>query len=117
MVGQDEATAFQDALLEDRASRSMQHVFTTLSLVLRKEPLEVAYRGLFIDDPTLRGTSLEYLATVVPEQIRLKLWPFLNAPQRTAERSREEILEDLMRSRGSIMLKLEELEAIKKGKT
>ena len=94
----------------------MQHVFTTLSLVLKKEPLLVAYRGLFTDDQTLRGTSLEYLASVIPEPIRVKLWPFLNATETPPERSREEILRDLMRSRGSIMLKLEELEAIKRGK-
>jgi ATP:ADP antiporter, AAA family len=115
-VTQDEATAFQDALLEDRASRSMQHVFNVLSLVLKKEPLEVAYRGLFTEDQTLRGTSLEYLGTTIPEPIRGKLWPFLNAGSAPNLRPRQEILDDLMRSRGSIMLKLEELEAIKRGK-
>ncbi len=110
----DESNVFEDALLEDRASRSMQHVFTMLSLVLGQEALEVAYRGLFTDDPTLRGTSLEYLASVIPEPIRLKLWPFLDAGPVALVRPRQEVLEDLMRSRGSIMLKLEELQGLER---
>jgi hypothetical protein len=49
---------------------------------------------------------------VLPPDIRERLWPFLgaaaaNAPRST--RSRETILEDLLRSNPSILLNLEEL--------
>ena len=57
----DEATdsPFVDDYLRDRANRSLQHVFTLLSLTLPKEPLIVAFRGLHTSDEALRGTALE----------------------------------------------------------
>ena len=40
---------FADEFVKDRASRSLSHVFTLLSLVLPFEPLQIAYRGLHTD--------------------------------------------------------------------
>lgn len=100
-----------DEFLRDRAGRSMEHVFTMLSLVLPGTPLKIAYRGLFTDDDVLRGTSLEYLENALPENIRLRLWPFLEVrriPKRET-RDREEIIADLLRSNQSIALNLEEI--------
>ena len=49
-----------------------------LGIVLPTKPVSIAYQGLFTDDRALRGTSLEYLESVLPEDIRVRLWPFLN---------------------------------------
>ena len=80
---QDNAS-FVDEFVKDRAGQSLAHVFTLLSLVLPAEPLQIAYRGLHTDDPSLRGTALEYLEGVLPPDIRERLWPFLgdDAPAR-----------------------------------
>lgn len=98
-----------EALVGDRASRALEHVFTLLGLVLPAEPLRIAFRGLHTTDPGLRGTALEYLQSVLPSHIREHLWPFLDegaAPGR-ATRRREDVLDDLLRSNQSILLDLQ----------
>ncbi|HET9037827.1 MAG TPA: hypothetical protein VFN45_16565, partial [Myxococcaceae bacterium] len=107
----EEATdsPFVDQFLRDRANRSLEHVFTLLSLILPKQPLIVAFRGLHTTDELLRGTALEYLEAVLPETVRASLWPFLEegrAP-RHPPRSRAEILAALLKSNASIEANLE----------
>lgn len=119
--GESEETAFfEDRFLEERASRSLEHLFTVLSLALPKEPLRIAYRGLHTDDKDLRGTALEYLETILPEEIRQSLWPFLEeqpeAPGEVAK-SREEILHELMKSNESIEFSLEQIRKFRIDKT
>jgi AAA family ATP:ADP antiporter len=106
-----QSASFVDEFVKTRASRSLAHVFTLLSLVLPAEPLQIAFRGLHTDDQNLRGTALEYLEGVLPPDIRDRLWPFLedSRPRAGAARPREEILEELLRSNRSIILNLEEL--------
>jgi ATP:ADP antiporter, AAA family len=107
-----ESASMVDQFVRARASRSLAHVFTLLSLVLPAEPLQIAFRGLQTDDQNLRGTALEYLEGVLPPDIRGRLWPYLEdqrASVRTAARPREQILEDLLKSQHSIVLNLEEL--------
>jgi hypothetical protein len=107
--------AFVDEFLRDRAGRSLEHAFTLLSLVLPREPLQIAFRGLHAGDPMLRGTALEYLESVLPPRVREVLWPYLE-PDRAARRAaaeaprdREQVLDDLMRAHQSIRTSLEEL--------
>jgi hypothetical protein len=103
---------FADEFVKDRASRSLSHVFTLLSLVLPFEPLQIAYRGLHTTDDKLRGTALEYLDSVLPKRIREGLWPYVEERRRPSDRAsrpREQILADLMRSHQSIAISLEEL--------
>jgi hypothetical protein len=106
-----EQRSFVDEFLKDRAGQSLAHVFTLLSLVLPTAPLQIAYRGLHTDDPKLRGTALEYLEGVLPQDLSQRLWPFLGREQQAPRdvRARDEILADLLRSNESIMLNLEEL--------
>ena len=107
-----ESASFLDAYVRDRAGQSQAHVFTLLALVLPREPLQIAFRSLHTDDQNLRGTALEYLEGVLPATIRERLWPFLEdrrPPAARQSRPRDEILEDLLRSNASIVLKLEEL--------
>jgi ATP:ADP antiporter, AAA family len=70
-----------DEFVRDRAGQSLAHVFTLLSLVLPREPLQIAFRSLHSDDRQLRGTALEYLEGVLPTQIRHALSPFLVRPR------------------------------------
>ncbi len=100
-----------DTFVRNRSGESLAHVFTLLSLVLPREPMQLAFRGLQTDDEHLRGTALEYLDTVLPPVIRQRLWPFLEQrePRHRAARSREETIASLLRSNHSIELNLEEL--------
>jgi ATP:ADP antiporter, AAA family len=108
---QQDQASFVDEFVKDRAGQSLAHVFTLLSLVLPTAPLQISYRGLHTDDPGLRGTALEYLEGVLPADIRERLWPFVGGTPEGVRpsRSREDILEELLRSNESIMLNLEEL--------
>ena len=116
---QDEKRFFADEFLKERASRSLAHVFTLLSLVLAFEPLQAAYRMLHTDDDKIRGTALDYLDSVLPKPIREGLWPYLEEQRRprTGSRPREEILADLMRSNQSIAISLKALRKKANGKS
>lgn len=94
----DERPALVDRLLHDRVQRSLEHVFTLLSLHLEREPLRLAFKALHNEDERLRGTALEYLENVLPQEVRDAVWPFLGEarPMRTA-RPATEILDALLR--------------------
>jgi AAA family ATP:ADP antiporter len=96
---ENEPPALIDRLLRDRIDRSLEHVFTLLALVLDRESLRLAFKALHEKDERLRGTALEYLETVLPDDIRDAVWPFLGEarPMRTA-RAATEILADLRRA-------------------
>jgi len=90
-----------------QGGRSLDHVFSILSLLLEREPLVIALRVLRADDPALRGTALEYLDNVLPDPVREKLWPQLGSPERPAPSglSIEEIRDNLLRSTASAALR------------
>ncbi len=105
----DEWSPLEAEVLRDRATRSLEHVFTLLSLIFPRETVMIAYHGLHASDPYLRGTALEYLEAVLPEHLRLRLWPFLEAEERigTTRKSADQAVEKLLASRESILLALE----------
>lgn len=113
----DAASPFQDEYLRRRAHASLEHVFTLLSLALPTQPLRLAYQGLHTSDEILRGMALEYLESVLPADVRQKLWPFIEKGKypRHAPREREEILNDLLRSNESIRINLAELRKLEEG--
>ena len=76
-AGDEQPNALVDALLRDRVGRSLEHVFTILSLHLEREPLRMAFRALYHEDMKYRGTALEYLDTVLPREVHDALWPLL----------------------------------------
>ena len=86
--GSTRATASRRSIefVRDRAGESLAHVFTLLSLVLPREPLQIAFRSLHTDDEQLQGTALEYLESVLPPAIRQRLWPFIE--RRAGQRAR-----------------------------
>jgi hypothetical protein len=87
-------------LLRDRFDRSFEHVFSVLALVLDRESMRIAFKALHQKDERLRGTALEYLETLLPDEICDAVWPFLGEerPMRPA-RPAEEILADLLNAR------------------
>jgi hypothetical protein len=87
-------------LQPDRTDRSLEHVFTVLSLALDSEPLVIAFRALGLDDPALRGTALEYLENVLPPSVRTGLWPYLDDRRavKAPPRPERQVLQELMRS-------------------
>ncbi len=95
----DEQQSLVDSLMRDRVDRTLEHVFTILSLNLEREPLRMAFRALHHQDTAFRGTALEYLDTVLPAEIRHIVWPYLGeaAPLPTA-RSARELLAELARA-------------------
>jgi ATP:ADP antiporter, AAA family len=99
-------------LIRSRADRSLEHVFTLLTLILPREPLRLAWQALQTEDRQLRGTALEYLESVLPPKVQEQLWRFLEPEvvRRPAEiRPREEVLDNLLKSRVSIVLAVEAL--------
>ncbi len=108
----DEWATTEADLLRTRASRSLEHVFNLLALILPREPLRLAYQGLHTGDQNLRGTALEYLETVLPKRVRQQLWRFLEPgepPAAGSGRTPDQALEQLLQSRESIVLALRAL--------
>ncbi len=100
-----------DALLDARKDRSLQHVFTLLSLALDRDAVILSLRALSSEDENLRGTALEYLHNVLPDPIREPLWPRLTErSSRPPTRSTTAAPEDLLRSMQSLMLNRDQLE-------
>ena len=101
-----------DEAIRERANKSLEHVFTLLALVLPRQPLRIAFRGLHVEDPFLRGTAMEYLESALPPEIRKPLWPYLEdeRPRRGPEpRPTEEALAKLLSQNDSIVIHLDEL--------
>ena len=100
-----------DDFVRDRAGQSLGHVFTLLSLVLPREPLQIAFRSLHTDDRYLQGTALEYIESVLPPSVRQPLWPYLEDSRSASRltRPREEVLAELLRSNQSILVNLREI--------
>jgi AAA family ATP:ADP antiporter len=78
-LAEDADAPFGGTLLEERADKSLEHVFTLLALVLPREPLFAAHHALHSRDAYLRGTALEYLESVLPHAVRERLFPFLES--------------------------------------
>lgn len=62
---------------DDGASLSLDHVFTLLGLVLDRDALQLSLQALSSENRNLRGTALEYLDNVLPEDLRRRLWRHL----------------------------------------
>lgn len=63
-------------------NKSLQHVFEVLGLCLQRDVLRRALRALWSGDEAQRGTALEYLGEVLPEDLRSQLWPKLKVADR-----------------------------------
>jgi ATP:ADP antiporter, AAA family len=105
----DESSPMEAEALRGRTNRSLEHLFTVLSLALPADTVRLAFHGLHTGDRYLRGTALEYLETVLPAPVWSKLWPFLDEGEELARdrtKSSERATEDLLASQHSIGLAL-----------
>jgi ATP/ADP translocase len=102
----EEFSPMETELLRDRADRSLEHLFTLLSLIYPRETLRLAFHGLHTGDRQLRGTALEYLETVLPDTIWGRLWPLLEEGETRTRSSRtpDQALRELLASQQSIAL-------------
>jgi hypothetical protein len=75
-------------------------VFTLLSTALDREPMQTAYWALLGDDAALRGTALEYLENILPDEVSRALWPHLGvrAPSARTARPTDQIAQELLRT-------------------
>lgn len=83
-------------------ARSIEHAVLVLSLVLEREPLVLAYRALLSENENLRGTALEYLENVLPDEVRdagLRAIGRLS-PRVRSKRDARELRDELLRSHG-----------------
>lgn len=84
--------------------RLLDHVFNLLALSLDRGPFRIARQAVDADDPYLRGTALEYLETVLPPSLFLRLKPALGisgAPS-TKGRKADQIKAELLRMHESM---------------
>ena len=106
---EEEPSPLEVEALRGRTNRSLEHLFTLLSLVLPAETVRLAFHALHTGDRHLRGTALEYLETVLPAPVWSRLWPFLNEgeePARDRIRSSDQAMRELLASQHSIVLAL-----------
>ena len=83
-----------------RFTRSTEHVFTLLGLAQDQDAMELALKALAEGNRALRGTALEYLGNVVPEDIRERLWAHMgiSGPGVGRGRTALELVAELRRS-------------------
>ncbi len=95
-----------------RDARKLEHAFNVLSLAFPREAMQLAYGAVVAHDPFLRGVALEYLDAVLPAELRAALIRRLDSapPEKTtATRSSSRVLDDLLQSKETIRLNLDEL--------
>jgi hypothetical protein len=73
----DDPGALVHLIARDRVSRSVESLFSLLSLILERDGLRLCFIGLHDDDERQRGAALEYLQTVLPTELRDALLPLL----------------------------------------
>jgi len=92
----------------DGAERHLAHVFSLLSLVLEPQPLRIAWAALRGTDATLRGTALEYLSTVLPDDVfvplRQRVAPGKPTPSSGPKRTAEQMVQELRLSSTGLRL-------------
>jgi hypothetical protein len=87
------------------SARALEHVFGLLALALPGEPLSMALRAWRAGDSALRGTALEYLHNVLPDDLSAALWPWLGARPVATGRTLDDVRDDLLRSTSSLPLR------------
>ena len=102
--------AFLDDILRERADQSLEHVFSLFATVLPREPVKIAFRVLHTEDKTLRGLAAEYLDSILPENLREKLWAMVEpgwAKKSETRESGQEALSKLLHSHESLMIMID----------
>ena len=103
---EDESDGAFGEILKERRDRSLEHVFNILSLALDRDTLRLSLQALQSGQDELRGTALEYLENVLPDDVRRGLWPYVAGRRRRTKSDRppKEIVDDLLKSMDSLEL-------------
>jgi hypothetical protein len=89
--------------------RQLPQLFALLSLTLERSPLQIAWTAMRSQDRTLRGTALEYLANVLPDDVFPRIRSCFGAsalPAPATRRPVEQVAEELRVS--SVGLRIEQ---------
>jgi hypothetical protein len=78
----------------------LRHLFNLLGAVYAPETLDLCYRSLLSEDAGARGTALEYLENLLPQDVREALWPLLpiDEGRKRPKRPLQEIARDLLKA-------------------
>jgi ATP/ADP translocase len=115
VAAEAEALGDESEQAQTPAERGLAHVFTLLSTALDREPVQTAYWALLGEDAALRGTALEYLENILPDEVSRALWPHLGvrAPAaRPAARPADQLAKELLRSSDTMGFSREALKKI-----
>jgi AAA family ATP:ADP antiporter len=107
-LARDAATPGEDA----PGTGGLAHVFTLLSLAVEREPLQIAHWALLGGDAGLRGTALEYLENVLPDDVRRALRAHLGARPTATTRAVALVRQDLLRAGDTMGLTREALKRL-----
>jgi hypothetical protein len=89
--------------------RQLPQLFALLSLALERGPLQIAWAAMKGQDRTLRGTAMEYLSNVLPDDVFPRIrscFGASTAPLPSARRSVEQVADELRAS--SVGLRIEQ---------
>jgi len=89
--------------------RQLPQLFALLSLTLERGPLQIAWAAMKAQDRSLRGTAMEYLANVLPDDVFPRIrscFGASTAPLPSSRRSVEQVADDLRAS--AIGLRIEQ---------
>ena len=105
------AAAERELLTREDSARVREHVFDLLALALEREPVRIAARAFEAGDAYVRGTSLEYLETVLPPRLFALLRSRLPEPGRAApgRRAAAEARAELLRAGETMTASLDEV--------
>lgn len=79
-----------DPHLREKVLPSIAHVFSLLGLVLPRQAVQIALGALHAGDSRLRSLALEYLDSVLPKDLRLKLYDVIKESRPPQEGGSEE---------------------------
>jgi ATP/ADP translocase len=96
----------------DKTPPAREHLFNLLALALEREPVQIAARAFATEDAYVRGTALEYLATVLPGPLFSAFQPLLTtatAPVAVRRREPAAARAELLRAGATMTVSLDEL--------
>ena len=102
----DDRPEFGEHAIHERAHRGVEYVMTLLGIVLEREPLRLAYHGLYSGNAAIRGTALEYLDSVLPTRLKQGVLSLLEAtpePPLGRRRDTATLADELLRSREFVL--------------
>ena len=89
--------------------RQLPQLFALLSLTLERGPLQIAWAAMKAQDRALRGTAMEYLSNVLPDDVFPRIRSCFGAssvPAPAASRPVEQVADELRAS--SLGLRIEQ---------